>query len=214
MRHFILVALLLSTGLPFLAEGGSSQQKQGLAAHYYKDPTEWGGNWTNDEGPSPNQVDPADWTFSSYQYTRVEPLVNHLFIRRGWFSVRWVGSIEVAPGHQTKDAPDVGPVTFELWMDDGARLSIDGQKLIDDWRPCPETSARSHRRATVTLSRGPHRIAIEYFQGQSLQKADHDPAKLYWSSAAFGIPRQIVPASHLSHTDADLEDRAPSQGAR
>lgn len=203
MRHWLLAAILLGTVLPLAADGGSKTYEDGLVAHYYKDPTNWDDRWPQTQSvPIPGTV-PENWTFTSYQYSRVEPLVNHLFIRRGWFSVRWVGYLDVQPGHQAKGTPEAGQVTFELWMDDGARLFIDGVKLIDDWGACPETSARSHRRATVTLSRGYHKIVIEYFQGLSLEKNDHDPAKIYWSSADFGIPHQIIPASHFYHEDVN-----------
>jgi hypothetical protein len=97
-------------------------------------------------------------------------------------------------------------------MDDGARLFVDGRKLIDDWVPKPETSPESRRIVKVRLGEGAHRIAIEYFQGESLRKRDHDPAKFYWSCPTLKIRRSIVPASHLFHTSADLQDYVPSQG--
>jgi hypothetical protein len=95
-------------------------------------------------------------------------------------------------------------------MDDGARLFIDGEKLVDDWRPCPEDSPESHRKVTVQLTPGPHRIVIEYFQGESMKHDDRDPAKLYWSSEPQGVKRHIVPASHFFYTDEDLLDYEPS----
>ena len=52
----------------------------------------------------------------------------------------------------------------------------------------------------------------EYFQGESLPQHDPDPAKFFWSCPALKIPRQIVPASHLFHKAADLQDYVPSQG--
>ncbi|HPD14963.1 MAG TPA: PA14 domain-containing protein [Planctomycetota bacterium] len=197
-------AAVLMVGLASLARAeGPREYKQGLVAHYYQDPQFWGGNWP--DGVSVPKVNPADWTFTTYAYSRVEPLINHLFIRNGWFSIRWVGYINIEPGasgeHKASDPVNVG---FELWADDGARLFIDGQKLIDDWRARWEKTPQSRRKAAATLTPGYHRIVIEYFQGQSLEKDDHDPAKLYWT---IGGRRQIVPASHLFHTDEDLETR-------
>jgi len=199
--------VVLVVGLVSLAFAGSPREyNQGLVAHYYQDPQYWGGNWPDDV--SVPSVSPADWTFTTYAYSRIEPLINHLFIRNGWFSIRWVGYINIQPGVTGEKKPDdpTAPVNvcFELWADDGARLFIDGQKLIDDWRACWEKTPESHRRATVTLTPGYHRIVIEYFQGQSLQKDDKDPAKLYWS---IGKKKQIVPASHLFHKEEDLETR-------
>lgn len=228
MRRILISLVLLGFlgGLTFAGEaggdGGKKEEKAGLVAHYFKDPVEWDGNWK--EGAKPT-VDPVDWTFREYRYSRIEPLVNHLFIRRGWFSVRWVGYVKLEPGMGVlkkgdgegggKPKPPAGPVevTFELWADDGARLFIDGKKVIDDWRDCAEDDPASRRKAAVKLAPGPHRIVIEYFQGESLQKDDKDPAKLYWACEALKIKRKIISAAHFYHTEADLEDYEPSTKA-
>lgn len=191
-------------------DGGGRERapgrEAGLAAHYFRDPIEWDGHWR--EGTKP-AVDPVAWTFREYRYTRVEPLVNHLFIRRGWFSVRWVGWIRLAPPGEPEPIEPV-EVDFEVWADDGARLLIGGEKLIDDWRPQAETEAGSHRSVKARLRGGPHRIVLEYFQGESLRRNDPDPVKLYWSCEARKIPRQIVPAAHFTHDESDLRDPLPS----
>jgi hypothetical protein len=173
----------------------------GLAAHYYKDPLNWGGNWTADQPPT---VSAAGWTFSEYAYTRVEPLVNHLFIRTGWFSVRWLGSLETHVGKGPRES-EASTYTFEIWADDGCRLVIDGRTVIDSWVPCSENSPDSLRTATVRLSPGKHSIKIEYFQGISLARADKDPIKVYWRCPERRIPRQTIPAAHFSHTPDDLQ---------
>ncbi len=203
-------------------QNGAPEVKRdaGLVAHYFKDPTEWDGNWKEGEKPV---VDPLNWTFREYKYSRIEPLVNHSFIRRGWFSVRWIGSVDLAPGNSGQSGPNdpkakgvVIPaegveVTFDLWCDDGARMFLDGEKVIDDWRPCAaELEPAAHRVAKVKLTPGPHKIVIEYFQGESLQNDDKDPAKLYWSCDALNMKKQIVAASHFSHTEEDLQDYEPS----
>ena len=187
------------------AVGGNQDGKSnGLAAHYYHDPAFWGGNWPNDvSGPS---VSPAAWTFSEYAYSRKEPLVNHQFVRHGWFTVCWKGLLDTSPGHPVKGGQKAGAYdyTFEVWADDGCRLYIDDRPVINSWIPCSEESGKSHRMATVRLSDGKHRVRVDYFQGQSLARKDRDPIKLYWSCESRGIPRQIVPSSHFSHTADDL----------
>ena len=229
----VLAGLFLGAGLALAGDAPAKDvakcddnggRESGLVAHYFKDPTEWDGNWK--EGAKPT-VDAVAWTFREYRYSRIEPLVNHQFIRRGWFSVRWVGSIDLNPANSDGDkvkakvkakgekppATEPAEVEFEVWADDGARLFIDGVKLIDDWRACAETDADSHRKAKVTLTPGPHKIVVEYFQGESLQNDDKDPAKLYWTIPALKVPHQIVPAAHLSHTAEDLLDYEPSTKA-
>ena len=217
MRRILLALALLGLPAGLVAAGekdgdkGKGKDKDkadsGLVAHYFKDPTEWDGNWKEGEKPA---VDPKEFTFREYRYSRVEPLINHLFIKRGWFSVRWVGKVKLEKG-EGKDKVD-GPVdvTFELWCDDGARLFIDGKKLIDDWRPCAEADPESHRKVTVQLAPGDHKIVVEYFQGESLEQNDKDPAKLYWECAALKIKRKIIPAANFFHTDEDLEDYEPT----
>jgi len=197
----ILVVLTVAAA-PLLA--GSSAYKQGLVAHYFKDITDWNGAW---HGDGSDISDAKPYTFTDYAYSRKEPLVNHQFINSGWFSIRWKGYIQVDPGHNAPNGPV--DVTFELWMDDGAKLYIDGEEIISDWRPRWEQARASHRFAATSLTPGYHRIIIEYCQGQSLKKDDKDPAKLYWSSSALGIARQIVPSSHLFHTQEDTEDYVP-----
>lgn len=194
---------VLSLGDPAQA-GSSKAAKAGLAAHYYRDVDYWGGTWPDTIAAPAASAD--GYTFSTYSYTRVEPLVNHQFIHSGWFSVRWVGSLDTSPAGQTDKT---ATYTFYIWADDGCRLFIDGKQVISDWRPCAEDSPTATRSGKITLAPGKHKIVVEYFQGQSLKKQDRDPMKLYWQCADRNIPKQIVPASHFSHTDDDL---APTAG--
>jgi hypothetical protein len=202
----VMVAALLFVSQGIVGdEEPEDKFSSGLVAHYWQDREYWDGNWP--DPISRPMVDPVDWTFSTYKYSRVEPLINHLFIRQGWFTVRWVGYIDPSgcgrgTGGSTSDE-DV--YNFEIHADDGCRLIIDGNVLIDDWSARWELDPDSLRKAPpVRLKDGRHRIVIEYFQGQSLQKGDFDPMKLFWSCAGRRVPRQIVPASHFSHTPQDL----------
>ena len=192
MRRNVVMACLLCCTLLAAVPAGAEDFKPGLAAHYYKDATNWNGLWPDDTD-SP-LADPKACTFTEFKYTQVEPLVNHLFVRSGWFSVRWVGYIDV---------PADGTYMIEVWADDGCRLQLDDKVLVNSWYACPEDIDAAHRFASATLTAGKHRLVIEYFQGQSLEAQDSDPIKLYWSCASAGIARQIVPEARLVHKTED-----------
>jgi hypothetical protein len=70
-------------------------------------------------------------------------------VNRDGFSVRWSGSFSF----------DGGRYTFTTYSDDGVRLYVDGQRVIDSWR-----SMRGYRSATVNLSAGVHAVQLEYFE--------------------------------------------------
>lgn len=201
LRLLPVAALALLTCLK--GTGQDADSRPGLAAHYYQDPVFWEGNWPDSE-PVPG-ASPLEWTFSTYAFTRPEPLVNHLFVHDGWFTVRWQGWLHTHPG-QTVDDDEDGEAHYEftVWADDGCRLMIDGKVLIDSWIACSEGTPAARRHAAVRLGKGRHRIVLEYFQGQSLKAHDADPMRLYWSCASRGIATKIIPATHFSHGFSDL----------
>jgi alpha-glucosidase (family GH31 glycosyl hydrolase) len=86
---------------------------------------------------------------------------------RTHFSARWTGMIEVP-------AP-VGDVVLATLEDDGARVWIDGQPVIDAWGP--HDSATTGASAVLTAG-VPHQIRVEY------QQLDFNALiKLQWHSA-------------------------------
>jgi hypothetical protein len=178
--------------------------KPGLAAHYYADPPYWGGNWPDAIGVP--WVNAANWTRTRHVATRVESRINRVFKDTAWFTIRWKGILDT-----TEDGRQATYV-FTIWADDGCRLTIDGETVIDDWKPTSETSSASVRTRPVTLEPGKHTIVVDYFQGQNIRAkegdkddaVDPDPIKLYWECPELKIPRQIVPASRFLHSEEDL----------
>lgn len=94
------------------------------------------------------------------------------------FSARWEGAVE----------PQFSEVyAFHLINDDGARLWINGQRIIDSW----SDRAATREGAKVILKSGhKYLLKMEFYErtGQAL-------AKLQWSSPS--TPRQAIPQSQL-----------------
>lgn len=94
------------------------------------------------------------------------------------FSVRWTGFIEV---------PATATYTFTTRADDGARMWVDGQRIIDDWRG----HAATRTDGSVTLTGGTRvPIKVEYCDirfGGVMQ--------LFWRSPF--MAEQLVPTSVL-----------------
>lgn len=94
------------------------------------------------------------------------------------FSVRWTGKIEplYSQVHQ-----------FRVTADDGVRLWINGQLLIDQWNDHPATDYYG----SITLAAGfKYDLRIEYYENTG-----NAVMKLAWSSG--GQPFQAVPRSQL-----------------
>jgi hypothetical protein len=66
------------------------------------------------------------------------------------FSARWTSEIEFSGG----------TYEFLVTVDDGARLWIDGAKVLDEWRD----GARRERRVSLPLVAGEHTLRLEYYE--------------------------------------------------
>jgi predicted TIM-barrel fold metal-dependent hydrolase len=75
-----------------------------------------------------------------------------------WFAIDYTGRFWIEKS---------GIYAFALLSDDGSRLSIDDQLLIDNDGVHPP----QERRGSVRLSRGIHRIRVSYFQGPRFEVA-------------------------------------------
>lgn len=84
-----------------------------------------------------------------------------------WYSVRWTGSVFV---------PATGAVTIGVEANDGYRLWIDDELVIDDWQKRSYTTTF----ASKPLAAGTqHRIRLEYFEN-----AGNARVKLVWTADA------------------------------
>jgi len=94
------------------------------------------------------------------------------------FSARWTGKVE---------APASGLFTFTTTTDDGVRLWIDGQLVINNW---VDHSAKKNK-ATINLSAGQKvDVKMEYYENRGVATA-----KLGWTVP--GKSAQIIPKAYL-----------------
>ncbi|UCG59582.1 MAG: hypothetical protein JSU70_08705 [Phycisphaerales bacterium] len=95
------------------------------------------------------------------------------------FSVRWTGELEVA-------APEL--YTFSTNSDDGVRLWLDDELIIDNWT---DHGAVVNRSKPMELAAGLYFIQMEYYENGGSAVAE-----LSWENPC--MPAQIIPAGALS----------------
>ena len=124
--------------------------------------------------------------FTGVTVTRVDPTVDFDWgsgspapaIGANTFSARWTGQVE---------AQFSGVYTFYTQSDDGARLWINGQPIINNWSDRAPTESSG----TIQLVAGQrYDIRMEFYE-----KNGTATARLLWSSAS--IPKSVVPSSRL-----------------
>ncbi|HAX77111.1 MAG TPA: endopolygalacturonase [Cyanobacteria bacterium UBA11372] len=134
---------------------------------------------------------------TNLRFTRTDSTVNFNWgmgspgaaIASDTFSVRWTGQVQPTTS---------GNYTFFVPADDGVRLWVNGQLLINDWE---DRGVVIERSGTISLT-GQQRydIRLEYFEhdGQA-------SAQLLWSAP--NQPKQVIPQSQLYSTP--LGDTTP-----
>lgn len=100
-------------------------------------------------------------------------------IKPNYFSIEWNGYIRV-------DADDM--YWFFIKSDDGARLWIDDDLIIDNWNSAPDELCEP-----VSLEKGLHKIKLQYFES-----AGFASISLAWASER--LCKSIVPTDHLFST--------------
>lgn len=118
--------------------------------------------------------------------TRIDPTINFTWsaaspppsIGGSMFSVRWAGRVK---------APESGLYTFMTYTNDGVRLWVDNQLLIDEWH---DQSAFTYY-AMITLRAGQlYDIKMEYYSTST-----NAVAQLQWSSPSTDV--EIIPQDLL-----------------
>jgi hypothetical protein len=99
-----------------------------------------------------------------------------------YFSVRWTGQVQ---------ATTTGNYTFFVSADDGVRLWVNGQQLINDWEDWGTVRERS---GSISLTGGQkYDIRLEY-----LEENNQAVARLLWSGPS--VSKQVIPQSQLYST--------------
>jgi hypothetical protein len=125
--------------------------------------------------------------FENLVLTRVDPQINFNWgagepdplVGADQFSVRWVGQVEAA---------FTETFTFYASTDDGVRLWVEGQQLVDSW---VNRSATEDRGAIDLMAGQLYSVVMEYYEDGSGAVAE-----LRWSSPR--TPKQLIPQAALS----------------
>jgi hypothetical protein len=123
--------------------------------------------------------------------TRIDPEINFDWgtaspepnvVPEEGFSIRWAGAVEI---------PAAGEWTFWTHADDGVRLYVNGQLLIEVWgasRPLEWDSS------TIILDAGIYPIVMEFYD--DADEAPHAVVRLLWQGPLIS-DRQVIPAGAL-----------------
>jgi hypothetical protein len=124
--------------------------------------------------------------FESLKLSRIDPTVNFNWgsgspasnVSNDGFSVRWSGQVQ-AKYSET--------YTFSTTTDDGVRLWVNGQQIINQWK----NQAATEHRGSITLEAGKkYDIRLEYYEdwGQAV-------SRLNWASKS--QVKEVIPQSYL-----------------
>ena len=139
-----------------------------------------GNYWSNAPSSSP--------FLGAFVLNRVDPTINFNFgggspdpaVSSNLFSARWFGQVR---------ALDTDTYTFYTTTDDGVRLWVNGQLLVNSWI----NQAPTEHSGNIALTANQHYdILMEYFEN-----AVGAVATLSWSGAGGGVVKEIIPASQL-----------------
>lgn len=144
---FLVIALTLS--MPVMAQGPVNPQ--------HTDPT-WHAAYWNNMTLSGTPVIEREETNINYDWGSGAP---HASVGADYFSARWSKYIDVTPG----------TYRFTVTSDDGIRVWIDSDLIIDQWYEHPPRTFSADK----YLGAGHHLIKVEYFE-----KAGLAVAKLQW----------------------------------
>jgi len=170
-------------GLPYFTEFS--------VYRYSPDPSDFGavesGAFYGEYFSNPGSGSSPD--FGDLILTREDSLININFDQNPLpvnddFQVRWTGEIY---------APVSGNYNFRTHSDDGVRLFIDGELVIDQWHDFPPTS----HYGSIELDAGQHSLVLEYYENGGGAECN-----LFWTPP--GSEESLVPPVGTGVTVSDL----------
>ena len=96
---------------------------------------------------------------------------------------------------------ETGTYTFYTDSDDGSRLYVGGQRVVDNGGLHPATEASG----TIDLQPGYHNVTVTYFEHTGVEVLD-----VRWAGPSFG--KRSITAANLSRESTPLAEFAPSCG--
>jgi hypothetical protein len=135
--------------------------------------TNWRGEYFNNVSLSGSPALVRDDTFVDFIWGSATPAPNIVVADR--FSVRWARTLNLSPGRYF----------FTAHADDGVRLWVNNQLLIDEWHVQPVTSYT----AVIDITNSSVPVVMEYFENTGLAEA-----RLTWS--AVGAAPEPPPISN------------------
>jgi hypothetical protein len=146
----------------------------GLQGYYYTLHTNGVNDFANTANPTLSRLDPT----IDFNWLAGSPAAS---ISVDYFTVRWFGQVQ---------ALDTDTYTFYTVNDDGLRLWVNGQLLIDHW--IPDNGSVEHSGTIALTANQIYPIMLEYFE-----HTGNAQVHLRWSGASGGVVKEIVPMSQL-----------------
>ncbi|HEV8607419.1 MAG TPA: PA14 domain-containing protein [Tepidisphaeraceae bacterium] len=156
------------------------------------------GGTTGEHGFHADYFNNMNFDFNGYAFSRTDATIDFNWgtgspgasMDPDTFSVRWIGQLK---------APTTGRYTFYTTTDDGVRLWVNGQLLIDHLTPQPATEWSG---SIDLLAGGIYDIRMDYFERYGSAQA-----KLQWSGP--GINKQVIPQSQVTTGSGSGDIQAP-----
>lgn len=114
------------------------------------------------------------------------------------YSVRWDTCLRI---------DQAGPVVFQVRANDGARVLVDGELLIDAWEKNPATGRRGFGSGELELEAGIHHLRVEYFESMG-------DASIKLSASLDGSLPGPLERERLLYPGDDLDEQDPCAAVR